>query len=140
MAYATVSDVEARLGRPISDPLEVVQVEAWLDDIEALIMARIPDLADRIGDGTPTVSMVVTIEANAVIRKIQNPNGVVSEGNDVYNYRLNENARKGELFLTDQEWALLLPGGGDGAFTITPGGYRPRDGQWVHPDVWVPAP
>lgn len=140
MAYATVSDVEARLGRPISDPLEVVQVEAWLDDIEALIMARIPDLADRIGDGTPTVSMVVTIEANAVIRKIQNPNGVVSEGNDVYNYRLNENARKGELFLTDQEWALLLPGGGDGAFTITPGGYRARDGQWVHPDVWVPAP
>ena len=140
MAYATVSDVEARLGRPISDPLEVVQVEAWLDDIEALIMARIPDLADRIGDGTPTVAMVVTIEANAVIRKIQNPNGVVSEGNDVYNYRLNENARKGELFLTDQEWALLLPGGGDGAFTITPGGYRARDGQWVHPDVWVPSP
>lgn len=140
MAYATVSDVAVRLGRPISDPLEVQQVEAWLEDVEAYIVARIPDLADRVADGSPTAAVVAAVESNAVIRKIQNPNGVVSEGNDVYNYRLNENSRKGELFLTDEEWALLLPNGGTGAFSIIPGGTRFRDGRWVHPDVWVPLP
>lgn len=140
MAYATVSDVAARLGRPISDDLEVLQVETWLDDLEAVILARVPDLAERVLDGAPTAAVVAAIEANAVIRKMKNPDGVVSEGNDVYNYRLNENARKGELFLTDDEWALLLPGGGSGAFTIVPGGARARDGQWIHPDVWVPHP
>lgn len=109
MTYATVSDVSTRLGRPITDALEVAQVGAWLEDIEAIILHRISDLADRVADGTPTAAVVAAVEANAVIRKIQNPNGVVSEGNDVYNYRLNENARKGELFLTDEEWARLLP-------------------------------
>jgi len=132
--------VSTRLGRPITDALEVAQVGAWLEDIEAIILHRISDLADRVADGTPTAAVVAAVEANAVIRKIQNPNGVVSEGNDVYNYRLNENARKGELFLTDDEWALLLPDSSSGAFTITPGGYVPREGEWVHPDVWVPAP
>ena len=76
-----------------------------------------------------SAAWTLMIEANAVIRKVRNPDGKVSEGNDVYNYRLNENARKGELFLTDEEWALLTPGGGTGAFTITPGGYRTPDSR-----------
>src|SRR5690606_40269505 len=78
--------------------------------------------------------------ANAVIRKLKNPDGKVSEGIDDYNYRLNENSRKGELFLTDEEWALLLPGAGEGAWTIRPGGPWRTEGSWVHPDVWVPLP
>src|SRR5690606_32982928 len=107
--YATVSDVATRLGRPISDPLEVAQVGAWIEDIESDILDRIPNLADLIVEGRPTTATVVRVESAAVIRKMKNPDGVVSEGNDVYNYRLNENARKGELFLTDEEWARLLP-------------------------------
>ena len=109
MTYATVSDVATRLGRPISDPLEVAQVGAWIEDIESDILDRIPNLADLIVEGRPTTATVVRVESAAVIRKMKNPDGVVSEGNDVYNYRLNENARKGELFLTDEEWARLLP-------------------------------
>lgn len=140
MTYANVSDVTTRLGRSISEAAEVAQVNAWLTDVESLILTRIPDLAGRIADGSPTQAVVVMVEANAVIRKIKNPDGKVAEGIDDYNYRLNENARKGEIFLTDDEWALLMPGVGEGAFTIRPGGYRPRDGEWVHPDTWVPAP
>lgn len=137
VAYATVSDVEARLGRPISDTLEVVQVEAWLDDVDALILERIPDLAERVADGTPTVATVVAIESNAVIRKIQNPNGVVSEGNDVYNYRLNEDARKGELFLTDEEWARLMPSPVGAAFSTRT--YGDADGLADrYPTPWWP--
>lgn len=141
MAYATITDVSTRLGRPISDPLEVAQVEAWIGDIESLIFARLPGLPAAVIAGVPTSTTVAMVEANAVIRKIKNPDGKVSEGIDDYNYRLNENSRKGELFLTDEEWALLTPGSPDGAWTITP--YRAIDrrrGTWLHPDTWVPLP
>lgn len=140
MTLATVSDVAVRLGRPISDPDEVQQVQAWIDDASAIVLNRIPDLPARMAAGAPTSAVVGAVVANVVIRKIQNPEGKVSEDIDDYRYRLNENARRGELFLTDDEWRLLLPGERDGAWTITPGGPRRRAGQWVHPDVWVPLP
>lgn len=140
MVYANLNDVSTRLGRPITDASEVSQVTAWLADVEALTLARIPNLTDLVAAGSPSTDVVVMVEANAVIRKIKNPDGKVSEGIDDYNYRLNENSRKGELFLTDEEWALLLPGAGDGAWTITPYSAQRGRGQWVHPDVWVPLP
>lgn len=140
MTYATLSDVSTRLGRPITDAEEIAQVTAWLADVEAMILARIPDLDELVADGSPSAAVVAMVEANAVIRKIKNPDGKVSEGIDDYNYRLNENSRKGELFLTDEEWALLLPGAANGAWTIRPVGLRRGPGQWVHPDVWVPLP
>lgn len=122
MTYAVIADVSTRLGRPIVDALEVAQVNAWLGDVEALILARIPNLAEFVTAGDPTADLVKSVEANAVIRKIKNPNGYVSEGVDDYNYRLNENARKGDLFLTDDEWDLLTPSGSSAAFTIRPYG------------------
>ena len=140
MAYATITDVSTRLGRPIVDPSEVAQVEAWIGDVESLILARLPGLPDAVTAGLPTAATVAMVEANAVIRKIKNPDGKVAEGIDDYNYRLNENARKGELFLTDDEWALLAPGSPSGAWTISPYGSTRRRGSWVHPDVWVPLP
>lgn len=139
MSYATVADVATRLGRPITDPGEVAQVQAWLHDAEAVILARIPTLSTLIADGAPTVAMLVMVEANAVIRKIRNPEGYTSETIDDYTYRYNEQVRRGDIFLTDEEWSLLLPGQ-SGAWTITPSGARRRCGEWVHPDVWVPLP
>ena len=132
MTYAVIADVSTRLGRPIIDALEVAQVNAWLGDIEGQILARIPNLAELIAAGDPTIANVVSVEANAVIRKIKNPNGYVSEGVDDYNYRLNENARKGELFLTDDEWDLLTPTGSSAAFTIRPYG---EPGYATRPDL-----
>lgn len=132
MTYAVIADVSTRLGRPIIDALEIAQVNAWLGDVEALILARIPNLAELIAAGDPTLANVVSVEANAVIRKIKNPNGYVSEGVDDYNYRLNENARKGELFLTDDEWDLLTPSGSSAAFTIRPYG---QPGYVTSPDL-----
>lgn len=140
MTYANLTDVSTRLGRPITDADEIAQVNAWLGDVEALILARIPDLADLVTAGNPSEAVVAMVEANAVIRKVKNPDGKVSEGIDDYNYRLNENSRKGELFLTDEEWALLTPDSADGAWTIRPGGPLRVPGEWIHPDVWMPAP
>ena len=140
MTYATVADVATRLGRPISEPDEVAQVQAWLDDAEAIVLSRIPTLPELVTGGVPTVAKLVMVESNAVIRKIRNPEGYTSETIDDYTYRYNEQVRRGDIFITDEEWALLLPGAQSGAWTITPSGARRRDGEWVHPDVWVPAP
>ncbi len=138
--YATVSDVSTRLGRPISDPAEVAQVEAWIGDAEDLLAARFPDLAGRVADGSPLPTLVGAVVSNAVIRKINNPDGKVQEGVDDYNYRYSENARRGELFFTDEELGLLAPSGGVGAWTIRPFGALQTRGEWVTPDVWVPLP
>src|SRR5690554_840820 len=99
MSYANVTDVSTRLGRPITDADEIAQVNAWLSDVSALIEARIPNIAARVADGQPSAAVVAMVEANAVIRKVLNPEGKVSEDIDDYRYRLNENARRGEVFL-----------------------------------------
>lgn len=118
--FATLTDVQARLGRPISDAAEIAQVTAWLADTEVLIRARVPDIDERVAAGTPPAATVTMVVSNVVIRKLQNPDGKIQEGLDDYNYRLNENARRGELFLTDDEWALILGPVASGAFSVRP--------------------
>lgn len=118
MTYATVADVSTRLGRPIDSPEEQAQVGAWLGDVESLIRLRVPNLDDRVAAGEIPPGTVVMIETNAVIRKMTNPDGKVSETIDDYTYRYNETARKGDLFLTDDDWALLLAQ--SGAFSVRP--------------------
>lgn len=140
MAYAQTTDVEVRLGRSASSNAETLQWGAWLNDVEALILARIPDLASRIADETISEGIVVMVEANAVIRKARNPEGKVSEQIDDYSYRYGEDARRGDLFLTDEEWALLDPASGTGAFTIRPWADAVGRGYWSRPDLWVPLP
>lgn len=133
MTYANIDDVSTRLGRPITSAEEIAQVNAWLSDTESIILSRIPDLDAHVAAGKPTAETVAMVEANAVIRKIKNPDGKVSEGVDDYNYRLNENARKGELFLTDDEWLLLAPAVVTAAFSTRPGFERDL-GWW--PGAW----
>jgi hypothetical protein len=121
MAYATVIDVQTRLGRPITDPTELAQVTAWLGDVEALILERVSDLATVVDtDDGPSTATVVRVECQAVIRKVLNPEGKVSEGVDDYQSRLNADDARTDLFLTDDEWGSLLTGAGAGAFSVRP--------------------
>ena len=73
--------------------VEAAQVTAWLEDVESIILRRIPDLDARVTAGNPPAATVVRVEANAVIRKIRNPDGKVSETIDDYTYRLGGDAR-----------------------------------------------
>lgn len=132
MTYANVTDVSTRLGRPINSPDEIAQVNAWLGDVERLILRRLPNLDDYITDGTVDADDVVRVEAQAVIRKILNPEGKVAEDIDDYRYRYNENTRRGELFLTDEEWAAITPVAASGAFSTRPG-FEPDRGPWGWP-------
>lgn len=127
--YANLTDVADRLGRPISDPLEVTQVNAWLADTEAIIRARIPDLDQRVEDGDLSADVVRMVMTNAVVRKALNPTGKQNERVDDYSYGLTEDAARGDLFLTDAEWDLITPVAMTGAFSTRPG-FEPDRRCW----------
>ena len=141
MTYANITNVSTRLGRPISTAEEIAQVNAWLADVGALILSRIPTLDALVTAGSPSTAVVSMVEANAVIRKIRNPEGKHNEKIDDYSYGLTPNAARGDLFLTDEEWDLLTPNSATGAFTVRPYGLAGTlDGTWVTPTTWVPSP
>lgn len=141
MAYATVSDVEARLGRTLT-AAERAQVEAWLSDVEEQIRFRVPGLDAAIALGVPTLALVKAVVAGAVKRAADNPKGLKSRTLAFDDYTRTEVSAEGGsadiLFLTDDEWNLLSPGASGEAFTIRPRGDYGIAGEWVHGDVWVP--
>lgn len=133
MAYATVADVEVRYGRPLTAS-ESAQVTAWIEDLEAEILERIPTLADLILLGRPTVATLKRVICAAVVRKLQNPEGLRTTTVAIDDYSTTKTVDStnsaGFLGLTDDEWSLLLPGSSGDAFTIRPYGA---------PDVYSPA-
>jgi len=108
MTYALLTDVSVRLGRTISDADGIAQINAWIADAERIILRRIPDIATRIADGRITSDDVVAIEAQAVLRKVKNPDGYTYESIDDYRHGLNDAMSKGEIFITDDDWEILL--------------------------------
>ncbi len=129
-AYAQITDVETRLGRPISDALEVAQVDAWLEDIESIIMARFIraglTLAAQVALSDPSAATIVRIESEAVIRKIekQNPTGITSVTRSIDDASVTERregARVTTADILDEDWRDLLPSITGGAFSTSPG-------------------
>ncbi len=135
MAYATWQDVQDRFGRALTDS-ERQQVDAWLDDIEDSIVARIPNLTDLVTAGTITTRTVVKVESAAVIRVLRNPDGKLTERIDDYSWTRDSSTATGSLCLTDEEWAELTPTASSDSFSIplayTPGWVEdtPRPGAW----------
>ena len=123
MAYATVSDVEVRYGRTLTTA-EAAQVSAWIDDLEAEILERIPALEALIQLGRPTPATLKRVISAAIIRKLQNPSGLRTRTVAIDDYSTTETVdaanSAGYLGLTDDEWSLLLPGSSGDAFTIRP--------------------
>ncbi|GGU45905.1 Gp19/Gp15/Gp42 family protein [Lentzea flava] len=117
MAYATVDDVEDRLGRELDDQ-EARIVNTRLNDAELLIRSRIPDLDARITSGRLDVMTVRMIEAEAVLRLVRNPSGFASETDGSYSYTLSEQVASGRLEILADEWSLL--GIRRGAYVIRP--------------------
>lgn len=127
MAFANLSDVTTRLGAPVSDAAEVAQVNAWIADVEATIVKRIPDAATRAADDPVYLALLVKVVAQVVVRKIHNPEGKQNERIDDYSYGRERDAAKADLTPTDAEWEELEPdtAAGSAAWSIplvaTPG-------------------
>lgn len=139
MSYAGITDVSARLGRAITSAAEVLQVETWIDDAERLITRRIPDLAARITSGAISADDVVRVAAQAVVRKVKNPDGKQNERIDDYSYGLVKEAAQAEIHITDEEWEILLadPASSvEGAFTIRTVPVRSSAASLLTVDGW----
>lgn len=117
MAYATVTDVEARLGRTL-DLSESQIVTTRLNDIELMIRHRIPDLDTKVSTGVIDPAVVVMVECDAILRLIRNPDGFTAETDGNYSYQISSEVASGKLDILGSEWALL--GVRNGAFTIRP--------------------
>lgn len=128
MTYANISDVAARLGRPITDPLEVDQVNAWLADIESQIAARFRraglDLTEQVAANNPDSTTLVRIESSAAVRRVQNPEpGRTSTTRSVDDASITERweSSANPWDISESEWADLLPSLAGGAFSTRPG-------------------
>lgn len=111
MAYATVEDVEARLGRELT-PDEADQVGILLEDAEAIIKMRVPNLDELVDDGTIPERIVVMIEVQMVLRVLRNPDAFISETDGNYSYTRSSSGASGYLEVLPLEWDWLMRGRG----------------------------
>lgn len=118
MTYAQASDVSALLARELT-PEETALVERRLEQVERMILRRIPDLADKIAAEDIDEADVIDIEAEAVYRAVRNPEGIYSENDGTYGYQLSREAADNSLRITVDEWQVLGVRAGR-MFTITP--------------------
>jgi len=124
MSVAEYTDVEVALGRDLTN-VEVAQVTYWLDAAELLIGVRLGDVADLDQD------VLKYVEIEAVLARMQNPNGYQSETIDDYTYRYGSESRR--VSIIDEWWELLTPSSSSSAFSIRPYG----EPGWSEPDAWI---
>lgn len=106
MAYATPNDIQERLGREL-DASETTIVATRLEDVEELILQRIPDLTAKVDAGTLRQRLVVMVESEAVMRLIRNPEGYTQETDGNYSYSIDSKVASGRLSILPEEWTLL---------------------------------
>ena len=126
MDYATVNDVEVRLGRPPANLAESEQWGAWLTDVESIIDERVGGLDQAVTDGRITLGLIVMIEANAVVRRINNPDPTLISTTRTIDDASVTTRREGgattdDAWLTAYEWGLLIPASSNDAFSTRPG-------------------
>ena len=135
MSFVEPADIAARLGRALTDS-ETVQVEAWIGDLDAIVQARIPGLADQLASGALPPGLVRTVYAQAIRRVLLNPEGLRQSSETIDDYTTSKTydaAVSGSaLYLTDDEWAMLSPAAASSAYSIRPHGSHDRRG----PDLW----
>lgn len=119
MALVTVADVEARLGRTFAGA-ERTRADALVADVTALVRSRIPDVDSRAAD-TNYAALLVAVLAKAVVRVLQNPEGLQSETVGEYSYT-RANTEVAGVWVPEDD--LVMLGADDksaGAFTIQTG-------------------
>lgn len=137
---ATITDLTDRSFRPLTD-LEKSVGEILLEDAWNLILAQRPSVAERVDTDAAFTAIVKQVQCAMVLRVVNNPEGLLSEQIDDYQYRRDTAVSAGALYASPAELAILGSGDGvsDGAWTIRQR-HDPRRGYWLHPDVWVPLP
>lgn len=131
-SLATVADLEARLGHPITDAAEQARAQALLNDASTLVRFEAgQSWVDESGVLAVVPDLAVTITCQAALRGWYNPAGVESEQLGAVSVRY------GNAWLTAKESAqLALFSRGKGLDqAILVGGY----GFEVDQAPWVPV-
>ncbi|MGW6739720.1 hypothetical protein ACWGDX_03055 [Streptomyces sp. NPDC055025] len=118
--FATIADLEDRLGRDLADESEQRKAAAHLTDASVIIRGRFPALPD------PPPAIVLTVCCAMVLRVLTNPEGKREESIDDYRYVIDSSRSTGEIYLSDTEAeeiedALKPPNPRSTAFSIVPG-------------------
>lgn len=106
MAYATADDV-TELWAKDPEPEVIALIERRLQQVERMIIRRIPGLAAKVEAGQIDRADVVDIESDAVLRLVRNPEGYQSETDGSYTYMLRADLTAGKLTITGEEWEIL---------------------------------
>lgn len=135
-AFATVSDLEARW-RPLS-PAEETRATVLLGDAAARIRAAVPDVDDRIDDGTldPDLPLIVSVEMvkRAMLAPVdQAPAGQVQQTAGPFSQSISYTNPTGDLYLTKAE-RRLLGGGVQRASSVD---MTPPHTPWPSTPWWV---
>lgn len=135
---ATLSDLTARSFRPLT-PQEQSVATVLLEDAWDLIVSSVADASDKVAADAAYSGLVVQVQCAMVLRVVKNPDGLLSEQIDDYEYRRDSALSTGALYLSGDERALLASGAGqsDGAWSIRARAPYGR-GYWASTDLWVP--
>lgn len=110
MTYATISDVEGVLMRPL-DTRETEYVPGMLDYVEAVIFERVRSAMGRAHESATYRRILVHVEAAAVARVLRNPDGIYkSESDGDYSYTVDTAVASGHLYLSAEELRSLSAG------------------------------
>ena len=105
MNPVSIPDLEARF-RPLSDAEKTV-AQAWLDDAWEEVQARIPNVTQRLNEGTLSEGLLRKVISAMVVRVLRNPDAVKSWAVDDYSQTRDAAIAAGALYLSDDETALL---------------------------------
>lgn len=111
LSGVTAEDIrEAAFGFTIPEGAQVDgALLKLIDKAELRILARVPDLADRIAATTTSLAAVASVVEDMVLRVAANPEGKKSESIDDYSWSLDASVSSGRLYLSDEELELLIP-------------------------------
>jgi hypothetical protein len=126
---ATAEDLTLRSLVPLT-PQQVTVGVVKLGDAFNEIVARVPSVAERL-DALQSDELfrklVVQVQVAAVLRWLKNPDGKYQEAGDDYSFSRDASLATGEVYISDQEVALLSPVASQspsGAYSIRPVGRR----------------
>lgn len=124
------ADIVKRSFRPLT-ATELDTACVLADDLWYRIISVYPQVSvsltleaeqEPLPEELPYKNSVVSVIVGAVLRVVNNPEGVFEEEGDDYRYRRDSAVSTGALYLTEEEIASIIPNlaTGVGAFTIKP--------------------
>lgn len=137
-SYASLADLQAKWpALPVADE---ATAQLLLDEAEAVLLASVPGIADRIASGDLNPVLVRKVLTDAVKRYMETPSGIQSQtvGPETVTYMSGRGVR--ELGFTAAELALLgeaIEGSVDGYAMGSVRLARPRYAPWCGPVVYA---